>query len=113
MDVTLCIYSLAPMVASSDSDEAGLLPLLLLLSGFIFYGVMYARYRNADKRHTHEKETSAVLENLTAQDALIKQQKGLRNAKMPGSNHARVEGSLNTGTAADKYLSKIIPKGKS
>jgi len=96
MDLFYLFHALLPVVADSDSDNAsGLLPLLLALSGFIFYMAMYSRYRNADKRHAHEKATNTTLANLQCTDVFIKSRKKLKNAKMQGANHARVEGALN------------------
>lgn len=102
MDFMTLIYSLLPIVASS-SDEGGgaeFLPLLLLLSGFIFYFYIISRYRNADKRHAHEKETASQIANLAVYDNLEKNMKGLKNATMTGANHTRVEGALNTGSGS-------------
>lgn len=98
MDLITLIFTLVPIAASNDdSSAAAAAPLLLLLSGFVFYFYIYSRYRNADKRHSHERETSAHVENLAVSDVLLKNQKGLTNAKMRGANQTRVEGALNTG----------------
>jgi hypothetical protein len=98
MSILLLITQLAVLIAASDdSSEAAAAPLLLLLSGFIFYAIMYARYRNANKRNTHESETTAHVENMVATDAFVKHVTGLSNAQMRGANHNRVEGALNTG----------------
>ena len=111
MKLALFLYTYAPIIASSsDDNEAALAPLLFLLSGFIFYGIMYARYRNADKRHYHEKETSAVVANLQVGDALLKNMKGLSNSSMPGANQSRVEGALNQGSGQNILLDAIKPK---
>jgi len=105
MAIILLINTLAYILADSG-DEMAALPLILALSGFIFYFSMYARYRNADKRHVHEKETSTVVANLAAYDTFVKNNKGLANATMRGANHTRVEGALNTssGNKIEKML---------
>lgn len=90
-----------PMVyaASSDSD-IGSLPLLLLLSGFLFYGYIFMRYRNADKRHRHERETDAETHNVERYDKYVRTRRGLSNRRMSGANNKRVDGALNkTGNA--------------
>lgn len=108
MDIEVFISAFAPIIlASSDSDGAAAAPLLLLLSGFIFYGVMYARYRNADKRHTHESETLAEVVNLQSGDTFIQSKKGLSNARMNGANHTRIEGALNQGQGGSKLLESL------
>lgn len=65
---------------------------LFLLSGFIFFLVMYMRYRNSSARHHHEKETKTRMFNLRKIDNLIKRQKGLSNPKIAGANNKRVSG---------------------
>ena len=76
--------------SSSDDDSVGFL--LLLLSGFIFYGIMYARYRNKSARHVYEKETKKNVTNLTRVDQLVEHKKRLRNSQIEGKNNTRLEG---------------------
>ena len=106
MDVLSYIFNLLPIVASSsdDGNSAALVPLVLCLSGFIFYFYIVSRYRNADKRHSYEKETEATVANLGVHDKLVKNQKGLSNPSMSGANHNRVEGALNQGGASNNLL---------
>lgn len=78
---------------SSDGDEGGGLGWLFLTLGFIFYGIMYARYRNRGARHHHEKETKATMNNLLKKDAFIKQRTGLTTSRMEGANNTTVRGS--------------------
>lgn len=95
MGLLTILFALVPILASSDdSSSAAAAPLLLLLSGFVFYFLMYSRYRNADKRHSHESETMTEVVNLAAGDTLLQHKKGLSNAKMKGANHTRIEGSI-------------------
>jgi len=98
MDIVLVINTLAYVLA--DSDELAAAPLALALSGFIFYSIMYARYRNADKRHVHERETRTVVANLASSDSFVQRKKGLSNATMSGANHARVEGAQNVSSGS-------------
>lgn len=65
---------------------------LFLLSGFIYFLIMYLRYRNSNTRHHHETETKKKMFNLRKVDNLIKHQKGLSNSKMSGTNNTRVSG---------------------
>lgn len=105
MDIMFILYTLIPMVASSDDEGGGeLLPLLLLLSGFVFYFYVVARYRNADKRHSHEAETEATVDNLWVIDQLLEHRKGLKNAKMNGANQLRIEGAQNKAGGSSKLL---------
>ena len=65
---------------------------LFLLAGFIYFFIMYIKYRNSNARHHHETETKTKIFNLRKVDKLIKRQTGLSNAKMVGANNKRVSG---------------------
>jgi high-affinity K+ transport system ATPase subunit B len=79
---------------TSDSGDEGMgLGWLFLTLGFIFYGVMYARYRNKGARHVHEKETKATTDNLRKIDTFVESRKGLTNSRMKGANNTKVEGN--------------------
>ncbi len=107
MDVLLNLLVLAPVTAArSSTDEAALIPLVLCLSGFIYFGIMYARYRNADKRHSHEAETSSQALDVKGYDQLIEHRKRLRNAQMHGANDSQIEGALNTSDNALEKMSR-------
>jgi hypothetical protein len=110
MDLLTLLYTLAPVIAASDdSDAAALAPLVLCLAGFIFYGVMYSRYRNADKRHLHEAETKSETADVRGLDQLVKHQKGLSNANMKGANDSQIEGALNVDNGVImKNVNKIL-----
>ena len=64
----------------------------LLIAGFIYFGIMYGRYRNQGARHYHEKETEKEMKNLKQVDNLIKHRTGLKNSRMEGANNNRVNG---------------------
>jgi hypothetical protein len=74
-----------------DSEDGGFSWLLLTI-GFIFYGIMYARYRNKGARHYHEKETKATMDNLRKADNFVTKRTGLSNARMAGANNTSVSG---------------------
>lgn len=79
------------LLAESSSDEgSGGIGLLFLLSGFVFYGAMYLRYRNTDKHHKHESETEARMLDVRAVDNHIKTLKGVKNARLQGANNRLV-----------------------
>ena len=65
---------------------------IFLLAGFIYFFMMYIRYRNSNARHYHETETKRKMFNLRKIDNLIKHEKGLSNSRMIGANNARVRG---------------------
>lgn len=79
--------------STDDSDGAGKLGLLLLTAGFVFYGAMYLRYRNTDKRHHYETETKAEMRHLQQADVFARSMKRLRNSRMKGANNTSVRGA--------------------
>ena len=81
------------VAASSGDDEGGSFGLVFLLSGFIFYAVIYFTYRNVDKRHKHESETEATLHNMEAHDQFLEKRTGLSQREMAGANNNDVRGA--------------------
>lgn len=59
---------------------------IFLLSGFVFYFIMWLRYRNAGARHTYEKETKTNVKNVRKEDRFIKELKRLKNSNIEGRN---------------------------
>lgn len=103
--------------SSSSGDDNGKLGLLFLLAGFLFYGAMYLRYRNVDKRDHYESETKAETANMQAQDAFARSLTHLKNSRMKGANNHSVRGARNgllsqlPDGLVPKSLSGILPKG--
>ena len=88
------------LAASSDGSDGGSSGLLLFLSGFVFYGLTYLRYRNTDKRHLHARETEAKLANVQATDDLVGKRTRQSNKRISGANERQIEGAQGTGLAA-------------
>ena len=65
---------------------------LFLLLGFIYFFIMFLRYRNSDARHQYETETKSKMANLRKVDRYVETRKGLRNAHMQGANNTQVGG---------------------
>lgn len=65
---------------------------ILLSVGFIYFIVMYARYRNSGARHTYEKETKTNMTNVIKRDTFIKKRTGLSNSRIEGMNNMNVNG---------------------
>ncbi len=70
---------------------------LCMTVGFIYFGFIYARYRNSSARHYHEKETEREVMNVKKQDQLLKRRNGLSNSKIRGRNENKVKGAQNSG----------------
>ncbi|MCL2444851.1 hypothetical protein FWD07_01870 [Candidatus Saccharibacteria bacterium] len=88
-------YTILTAVGNSGDGEGGGFILVLLAAGFVFYGVTYARYRNKKARHKHEKETSALVENVSGYDNKLQHLRGLGSSRMQGANNKKVKGALN------------------
>lgn len=80
------------MITISDDDKW---PLAFLLIGFVFFFIMYSRYRNSGARHHYEDETKNTMTNLRKKDVFIKSKKGLSNSRMDGANNNKVSGNNN------------------
>lgn len=80
------------ILASGSGDEGDIrfLGLILLFSGFVFYAIVYLRYRNTDKRHRHESETEATMLDVQASDQHINTLTGVSNARLRGANNREV-----------------------
>lgn len=63
---------------------------LFALLGFIYFLVIYLKYRNSNARHHHETETNKNIFNLRKVDNFIKRETGLSNAKIAGVNNTKV-----------------------
>ncbi|MDR2584611.1 MAG: hypothetical protein LBC84_00060 [Prevotellaceae bacterium] len=80
-----------PFFNADDGD--GDFSWISLTAGFVYYGIMYARYRNKGARHHHEKETKSTTDNMRKVDDFVKRRTGLSNAKIKGANNTSVRGS--------------------
>jgi hypothetical protein len=76
---------------------------LFLLSGIIYFFVMYLRYRNSNARHHHETETKKRMFNLRKIDNFIKHEKGLSNSRMIGANNTKVSGQSISETMLNSF----------
>lgn len=65
---------------------------IFLLSGFIYFTLIFLRYRNSDARHEYEIETKTDMTNLRKVDKFIKAKKRLTNSVMVGANNKNLNG---------------------
>jgi len=94
-----------PLSASpSETDNDGNVGWLFLTLGFVFYGIMYARYRNRGARHRHETETKSTMDNLRKKDNLVSRKTGLTKSRMVGANNTSVKGQSGIESLSLKFL---------
>ena len=86
----ICVI-LGFMIAGADDDGAIFL-ILSLFGGFIFYFLMYAKYRNKDARHKYETETKNNITNIVRSDTFVKHNNGQSNSRIKGMNNLDVKG---------------------
>ncbi len=79
---------------------------VMFLSGIVYFGIMYARYRNAGARHIHELETETDIDNMQTVDDFMRHKKRMRNSRMSGANNEYVSGSTNGGDVLTDLLGK-------
>lgn len=77
---------------SSSGDWTGFAT-VFLFAGFIFYGLMFLRYRNIGKRHHHERETATHKANMIKDDVKTERRTGLEDSRMRGANNRKVAGT--------------------
>lgn len=83
---------------------------ILLLSGFVFYFTMYARYRNSDERHHYEFETKHEISNLQCEDKFSEKLTGLVSPLIEGENSSELKGDR-LDLKKNPGLKKVIDKG--
>ena len=72
-----------------------------LLLGFIFFGIMYFRYRNSNARHKHETETKYNISSVVGNDRFVEHRRGLSNSMMHGANNKSVLGKTNNNSVVN------------
>lgn len=77
---------------------------IFLLSGFIYFFLIYMKYRNSDARHSYESETVKNITNLIQSDNLIEHRKGLKNSSINNRNDNRLDGEI----AKSNIVSNLI-----
>ena len=69
------------------NDESGLAILLLGPAGATgLYWYLYRYYRNTDKSHGFERETTVAAKPVTGSDEKIDEVTGTRETQIPGNN---------------------------
>ena len=93
------------MIFTSDSDFNW----IFLLAGFIYFFIIYSKYRNSGARHRYETETKTQMSNLKKIDNFIKKEKGLTSPTIEGANNKQVNGSnMNSVTAVKNIGTNIL-----
>lgn len=81
---------------------------LFLLAGFIYFMLMFLKYRNLNARHSYESETKKTISNLRKVDNFIQTKKGLTNSVMIGANNNNVDGQTTTNKVLNSLTGQNI-----
>lgn len=81
---------------------------LFLLAGFIYFMLMFLKYRNLNARHSYESETKKTISNLRKVDNFIQTKKGLTNSVMIGANNNKVDGQTTTNKVLNSLTGQNI-----
>ena len=69
------------------SDDSGLFLLLLGPAGGVgLYWALYRYYRNTDKSHAFERETTVAAKPVTGSEQKVDEVKGTRKTRIDGDN---------------------------
>ena len=79
---------------------------ILLLTGVVFYLIMYARYRNKNKRHKYEKETKTRILNVKPTDIFFESHKKLSSSYISGANNRIIKGNKNNSLFSNINIQK-------
>ena len=75
---------------TNNSDDNW--PWIFLIGGFVYFGLIYGKYRNQGARHTYELETKRDMKNVKKYDNFVKKEHGLSNSTMKNANNTRING---------------------
>lgn len=81
---------------------------VFLFAGFIYFIIIFNKYRNSDARHTYETETKKTMSNLRKVDNFIQSKKGLTNPTMNGANNKKVNGQSASSKVFDSLSAKKL-----
>lgn len=84
--------------------------MILLVTGFAFYSIISARYRNKDARHKHELETSYEMYNLQAKDKYLYDITGTTKGCIDGSNARKIDFGKEDSSSTFKSFASSFSK---
>ena len=79
-------------MTATDPDDGTIFVFALCAAGFVYYGYIYARYRNQNARHTYESDTKTEIENMEKVDELLEHKKRLDRVEIERRNDNKLEG---------------------
>ena len=77
---------------------------IFLLSGFVYFFIIYSKYRNSDARHSYELETKNETSNLRQVDDFFESRTKLSSSSIDGRN----DHSLSGETSKNNIINNIM-----
>ncbi len=75
---------------------------LFLLIGFIYYFLIYTKYRNNNARHKYETETTTNVANLKGSDNFVRKNNHVTNSMIQGANNHSISSQSLSAKIVDK-----------
>ena len=81
---------------------------VFLLLGFIYFLIMYNKYRNSNARHNYESETKRTINNLRQVDEFFEKRKRLSSPTISGANNKQLNGASNNDVLSKLKDSSLV-----
>ncbi len=86
---------------------------IFLIAGFLYFFIIYSKYRNQGARHTYETDTKTNVSNLKSVDKFITTRRGLTNHRINGCNNTTVTGEKASATSTTKDILNSVVESDS
>lgn len=110
IEIIAVIISLKILITFEIDKLTLTIAFFLCMSGFIYYRVIFNRYRNQYARHTYEKETKAKVSMLKKEDIYVSMSTNLKNDTIKGKNNTRIDGDKIKIVDKTSVFDKIVDK---
>lgn len=93
--------------SNTDSDYS----FIFLLTGIIYFLIIFIKYRNINARHKYETETKTNMSNLRKVDDFVTKKTGLTNSKINGVNNTSLSNQSTTNKIFDSIANNSLIDG--
>ena len=94
--------------SATIADDDSSWPWVFLLSGIIYFAVIYGKYRNTGARHNHEIETKSNMKNINKVDNFVRSKERLKSSTMDGANNRRVSGTVKNKEIMNNIIKNMV-----
>lgn len=111
IDLWIANGSLLPAESYDSEGGSALLWLLGPVAGVAFYLMVFLRYRNTNKRHAYERETSSEVLDMRVHDQVVGEVTGVERSSIQGMNSRSPRSRLGAGTRVTQAPAAENPEG--